>query len=158
MKFIKKHKKVIKIILAIIIIGIIGSLSYIAIKSMLPDNKNKYGNRLDGIEEVVITDEQVQNLEKEINEIKDVKNVKYNLQGRLIYIIIEVSNETAVEVSKGYANKCLAYFTDEQTEYYDIQVLIKSDSQESEAYPIIGAKHKTSKSFIWTENKKKETK
>ena len=95
---------------------------------------------------------------KEMEEIKDIKSVKYNLQGRLIYIIMEVANDTALEVSKGYANKTLSYFTAEQKEYYDIQVLIKSDSEESEVYPIIGAKHKTSTAFIWTENKKKETK
>ena len=71
---------------------------------------------------------------------------------------MEVANDTALEVSKGYANKTLSYFTAEQKEYYDIQVLIKSDSEESEVYPIIGAKHKTSTAFIWTENKKKETK
>lgn len=158
MKFIKKNSTIFKILLVFIVLLIIGLLSYTAIKYMLPDNKNKYGNRLDGIEEVLIKDEQVSKLETELNDVKDIKSVKYNLQGRLIYVIIEVSNETAVEVSKGYANKVLSYFDDEQKEYYDIQVLIKSDSEESEVYPIIGAKHKTSKSFIWTESKKKENK
>lgn len=158
MKFIKENNTAIKIIISLIIIGIIGVLSYTAIKYMLPSSENKYGNRLDGIENVLITDEQIQNLKTEMDEIKDIKSINYKLKGRLIYITIEVSNETAIDVSKGYANKCLAYFTDEQTEYYDIQVSIKSDTEESEVYPIIGAKHKTSKSFVWTEKKKKETK
>lgn len=157
MKFIKKHKVG---IISIIVIIIIGILTYFALKSMfiIGNDKGKYGNRLDGIENVQIENETVDKLIKEMEETKDINSVKYNLQGRLIYIIMEVSNDTAVEVSKGYANKLLAYFTDEQKEYYDIQVLIKSDSEESEVYPIIGAKHKTSTAFVWTENKKKETK
>ena len=157
MKFIKKHKVG---IISIIVIIIIGILTYFALKSMfiIGNDTGKYGNRLDGIENVQIENEIVDKLIKEMEETKDINSVKYNLQGRLIYIIMEVSNDTAVEVSKGYANKLLAYFTDEQKEYYDIQVLIKSDSEESEVYPIIGAKHKTSTAFVWTENKKKETK
>lgn len=155
MKFIKKHKIEFIALLTIIIICILG---YFAIKPLLGNDSNKYGNRLDGIENVKITDEQVKKLTSEMEENKDVKSIKYDLQGRLIYIILEVSNETAVDVSKGYANKILNYFDDEQKTYYDMQVIIKSDSEESEVYPIIGAKHKTSTSFIWDNRSTKKEK
>lgn len=157
MKFIKKHKMAIIVIFVTIIICI---LTYFTLKSMFifGNGSDKYGNRLDGIEEVLITNEQVQKLTNEMNEIKDIKSIKYDLKGRLVYIIIEVSNETAIEVSKGYANKILSYFDDNQKEYYDFQVMIKSDSKESEVYPIIGAKHKTSTGFVWTEKSIKKEK
>ena len=155
MKFIKKHKIEIIALFTIIIICILG---YFAVKPLLGNDSNKYGNRLDGIENVKITDEQVKKLTSEMEENKDVKSIKYDLQGRLIYIILEVSNETAVDVSKGYANKILNYFDDEQKTYYDMQVIIKSDSEESEVYPIIGAKHKTSTSFIWDNKSTKKEK
>ena len=155
MKFIKKHK--IEFI-ALFTIIIICTLGYFAVKPLLGNDSNKYGNRLDGIENVKITDEQVKKLTSEMEENKDVKSIKYDLQGRLIYIILEVSNETAVDVSKGYANKILNYFDDEQKTYYDMQVIIKSDSEESEVYPIIGAKHKTSTSFIWDNKSTKKEK
>lgn len=156
MKFIKKHKVG---IIATIVVIIIAVLSYFALKSMfiIGNDTGKYGNRLDGIENVEIKNEQTDKLIKEMEEIKDIKSVKYNLQGRLVYLIVEVTNDTAVEVAKGYANKMLSYFDDDQKGFYDIQVFIKSDSEESAVYPIIGAKHKTSASFVWTENKK-ETK
>ena len=155
MKFIKKHKIEFIALFIIIIICILG---YFAVKPLLGNDSNKYGNRLDGIENVKITDEQVKKLTSEMEENKDVKSIKYDLQGRLIYIILEVSNETAVDVSKGYANKILNYFDDEQKTYYDMQVIIKSDSKESEVYPIIGAKHKTSTSFIWDNKSTKKEK
>ena len=99
MKFIKKHKMA---IIAIFVTIIICILTYFTLKSMFifGNGTNKYGNRLDGIEEVLITNEQVQKLTSEMNEIKDIKSIKYDLEGRLVYIIIEVSNETAIEVSK----------------------------------------------------------
>lgn len=155
MKFIKKHKIEFIALFTIIIICILG---YFAVKPLLGNDSNKYGNRLDGIENVKITEEQVKKLTSEMEENKDVKSIKYDLQGRLIYIILEVSNETAVDVSKGYANKILNYFDDEQKTYYDMQVIIKSDSEESEVYPIIGAKHKTSTSFIWDNKSTKKEK
>ena len=157
MKFIKKHKMA---IIAIFVTIIICILTYFTLKSMFifGNGSDKYGNRLDGIEEVLITNEQVQKLTNEMSEIKDIISIKYDLKGRLVYIIIEVSNETAIEVSKGYANKILSYFDDNQKEYYDFQVMIKSDSKESEVYPIIGAKHKTSTGFVWTEKSIKKEK
>ena len=157
MKFIKKHKMA---IIAIFVTIIICILTYFTLKSMFifGNGSDKYGNRLDEIEEVLITNEQVQKLTNEMSEIKDIISIKYDLEGRLVYIIIEVSNETAIEVSKGYANKVLSYFDDNQKEYYDFQVMIKSDSKESEAYPIIGAKHKTSTGFVWTEKSIKKEK
>ncbi len=155
MKFIKKHK--IEVI-AVLIIFIICILSYFAIKPLLGNDSNKYGNRLDGIENVKISDEQINKMIKELEDKKDIKSVKYNLEGRLIYIIVEVSNETAVDVSKGYANKILEYFDDEQKSYYDIQVIVKSDSSESEVYPIIGSKHKTSTGFVWDNRSTKKEK
>ena len=160
MKFIKKHKMAInkKLVMFIALIFIL-LICLLLMKSIFfPGNVSKYGNRLDGIEEVLITNEQVQKLTNEMNEIKDIKSIKYDLKGRLVYIIIEVSNETAIEVSKGYANKILSYFDDNQKEYYDFQVMIKSDSKESEVYPIIGAKHKTSTGFVWTEKSIKKEK
>ena len=142
MKFIKKHKIEFIALLVMIIICVLG---YFAVKPLLGNDSNKYGNRLDGIEEVKISDEQINKMISELEDKKDINSVKYDLQGRLIYIILEVSNATAVDVSKGYAN-------------YDIQVIVKSDSEESEVYPIIGSKHKTSTSFVWDNRSSKKEK
>lgn len=155
MKFIKKHKIEFIALLVMIIICVLG---YFAVKPLLGNDSNKYGNRLDGIEEVKISDEQINKMISELEDKKDINSVKYDLQGRLIYIILEVSNATAVDVSKGYANKILEYFDDSQKSYYDIQVIVKSDSEESEVYPIIGSKHKTSISFVWDNRSSKKEK
>ena len=147
-KFIKKHKGILIVSFIILTILILG---FFAIKSMflIGNETDKYGNRLDGIENVKITEKQIKNLDEEIKAIEGIKKFEFDIEGKLIYVIIQVSNETAIEVSKGYANKVLENLEDEQKSYYDIQVMITSDSEESEVYPIIGAKHKTSTSFVW---------
>ena len=86
---------------------------------------------------------------EEMQKIEGIKSFEIDIKGRLVYVITEVSNEIAVEVAKGYANKVLEQLEDEQKAYYDIQAIITSDSEESEVYPIMGAKHKTSTGFIW---------
>ena len=148
LKFIKKHKTLVFVSIVLLIILVLG---FFAVKSMLliGNETDKYGNRLDGIEEVLIKNDKIKTIEEEMKKIEGIKNFKFDIEGRLVYVIIEVSNETAVAVAKGYANKVLEYLEDEQKAYYDIQAMITSDSKESEVYPIIGAKHKTSTGFIW---------
>ena len=148
MKFIKKHKTLVIVSIILLVILVLGVF---AVKSMflIGNETDKYGNRLDGIEEVQIKNDQIKTIEEEMKKIEGIKSFNFDIEGRLVYIIIEVSNETAVEVAKGYANKVLEQLEDEQKSYYDIQAMITSDSEESEVYPIIGAKHKTSTSFIW---------
>ena len=53
------------------------------------------------------------------------------------------------ETAKNYANKILENLSDDVKSYYDIQVLVDSDNEESEVYPIIGYKHKTTDMFVW---------
>ena len=51
-------------------------------------------------------------------------------------------------------NKVLELYSDDEKKTYDFQVFVtcKEDTSEDSAYPIIGAKHKTSLSFKWTNN------
>ena len=104
-----KRNRVYSILMLISLVCIVSILVGVIVYFIGQTSKDKYGNRLDGIENVQIADEEVSKLVKEMEEIKDIKSVKYNLQGRLIYIIMEVANDTALEVSKGYANKTLSY-------------------------------------------------
>ena len=116
LKFIKKHKTLVLVSAVLLLILILGIL---AVKSMflIGNEIDKYGNRLDGIEEVLIKSDKIKTIEEEMKKIEGIKNFKFDIEGRLVYIIIEVSNETAIEVAKGYANKVLEHLEDEQKAY-----------------------------------------
>lgn len=146
MKFIKNNK----ILIALLLIAVIMfSTIVIIIFSNLSSGNDEYGNRLDDIEKYPITDEVVNNIQNEISSLEKVKSVSYNLEGRIANFIIKVEDDLMINEAKNYAEKILEYFSEDLKNYYDIQILIDSDNTESENYPIIGYKHKTSDSLVW---------
>lgn len=148
MDFIKKHKFW---IIIIIIVLVLGFLIYGICSLLLPNSsKDLYGNRLDGIEEVMISNDTISKIKEEIGQISEVNTIEYHLSGRIANFIIDVKKDTDLISAHGLADKLLPYFEDSQKEYFDIQVLItcKEDS-ESTLYPMAGYKHKTSVGFKW---------
>jgi len=146
MKFIKNNKILVTLILIAVIMF---STILIIVFSNLSSGNNKYGNRLDGIEKYPITEEVINNIKSEISSLEKVESINYNLEGRLINFVIKVEDDLIVSEAKNYSEKILENFSDDIKSYYDIQILIDSNIDESENYPIVGYKHKTSDSLVW---------
>lgn len=146
MDFIKKHKKA-TIICFILLVIFIALFLFLRI-FMVDSKKDKYGNRLDGIEKVQISDETISKMTQDINALEEVEKIEYRLQGRLIYLSLEVKAEVSKDTAKEIAAKTLNYFTDEEKAYYDIQIIITSLGENTD-YPFIGYKHKTESVFVW---------
>lgn len=147
MKFFKKNKKiVIGITIAVIVLLVVFLVKILIFPTI---GKDRYGNRLDGIEQVRINSDSMTKMEQELSTANNVENVSTDVKGRIINIMIEVKAGTKVEDAKKLADQTLKHFTGDQKEYYDIQVFLTSSD---ENYPYIGYKHKTSKSFKWTNN------
>lgn len=151
MEFIKKHK-VLLICLGVLLVLIIVAL--LAIKAYLyPDNsKDKYGNRLDGIDEVVISNEVISKIETTIKEEKGVVDCEYLLTGKIIKVFVTVDGTVDITSAKKLSSVILDNLDESQKSFYDIQYYVDC-SEENELYPIIGSKHKTSATFVWTEKK-----
>lgn len=144
----KKHKGLF-ICLGVLIILII--LAIIGVKSLLyPDSSvDKYGDRLNGIENYSISDSSIQNIKNEFLEDSNVNKIDYILTGKIIKIIVEVKKDTKVEDAKNLSEIILKNLTDEQKSFYDIAYTITCEEQ-SDLYPIIGSKNKSSSTFSWT--------
>ena len=150
MEFFKKNKVV--IILGGIFVLIMVATLIAGIHLLYPDGKiSKYGNRTDGIENVPIHDDKVESIKSSLMETQKVVEVTYNLEGRLINFIVDVVPETDIVSAKALSDKILLAFNEQEKAYYDMQLYITcKDDAESEIYPIIGYKHKTSMNFVWT--------
>ena len=147
MKFIKDHK-LLFIFLLIVLIFLIAL--FIMLKPfMMNSSLSEYGNRLDGIENMKVSDDKVSKLEKEIETIEIVNGCNYVLKGRLINILIEFKEEATRDQSIEIGNKVLEYLDDDEKSYYDIQVLLKSEKKDIVGFPIIGYKHKTREALVW---------
>ena len=152
MNFIKKNK------ITIIIIAIFAVCVFIItglINAFFPEEGTAiYGNRLDGIDKVAISDTTLKELE---DKFKDdaVKSVSARVSGKTIEIQMVVNDDVDPGTAKIYGEKTLEVFSKEQKEYYDIQVFAKKDIETVE-YPIIGYKHKTKETFTWTKDRRSE--
>lgn len=145
MDFIKKNKNLCIFIGCILVFLIV---LFIFLKQFMVDpTKDSYGDRLSGIEKVRINDDRMNDMVNELSKDSKVNKITYRIKGRLVNIIISV-NDYPIDDAKGLANKTLEYFKDEEKKYYDIQVLLDSE-KDSDGYPTIGYKHKTSDNLVW---------
>lgn len=123
MNFIKKHKLTTFII--IIYIAVIIILYFLYKIFMGSNGLPVYGDRLDGIENVTITEEQKTNLVNKIKENNNVITVRDpHLSGRTYNITIIVADSMNRDEAKGLANLVTESLTADQNNYYDVQVFI----------------------------------
>lgn len=148
MKFIKKNKN------AIIAVGVfvIVLILFIIIKNtFFPDEKQAiYGTRLEGIENVKISDDVEDKVKASLDE--SVQDVSVRTAGRIVNVILTVNSDVSADTAKGYAIKVLEIFEEDQKKYYDFQVFIKKEAESNE-FPIVGYKHHNKDSFSWTKDR-----
>lgn len=146
-EFIKKHCLLVialAIILIVLIVGIV-----VAKNLFFSSHGDAFGNRLDGIEEHRMTDEHINKIQTELENLEQIISVSDNIVGKRADFIIEVKSDVDVITAKGYADKILEYLPDDVKEFYDIQVMITNEDEENQNYPIIGYKHKTKTGFTF---------
>ena len=148
MKFMKRHKVVLIMSLLLIIVV----LCLFIAKSFFLSNDSKaiYGSRLEGIEKVKITNDTEEKVKEVLQDT--ASKVEVRLAGRIIYIDVVVKDDISLEVAKDSGNKTLECFTDVEKSYYDIQVMMKSNTNTAQ-FPIIGYKHHTRSGFSWTQDR-----
>lgn len=146
MEFIKTHKTLCIILGIVILLVVAGIVIFIKFSPNLATNP--YGNRLTGIENYPISEERIQNMSKDAEQVEGIQSFSYDLKGRLINLVVKVNADLPKESAIQYANKTLEYFSEEEKAYYDLQIFFYTE-EESEIYPIIGAKHKTSNAYVW---------
>ena len=111
-------------------------------------SNNKYGDRLDGIEDHKISSSTIDEIENTLKENKQVSEVTYHNEWRILNFIITVSNDTKPEDAKALDDVILDKISDDDKGYYDIQILIDTE-EENESYPIAGYKNKSSDDFVY---------
>lgn len=155
MKFIKKNKFTILVIVIFIVLVTLAAV----VKNMFFINSGQpvYGNRLDGIEDVEITDSQYKDLEKKLKENKSVVAVESNLDGKIINVIVSVKDDTSKKDAKKLADVVVGNFDKKQLAFYDIQMFIKKEDEKQNDFPIIGYKYHSKESFSWTRDRKVTT-
>lgn len=111
-----------------------------------------YGDRLDGIEEVEITDKQQEDIIKSLEDKDEVKEVSCDIKGRTLNVLITVNDDVELYPAKALTSSITDNLEEDQTSYYDIQVFISKDNDDTR-FPIIGYKHQNKDGFSWTKDR-----
>ena len=143
-KFIKTHKKQCLIGGVAFLVIFLVILIWLFIVPLF--RNNKYGDRLEGIEEHKISSSVIDDIENSMKKNQMVSDVEYHNEGRILNFIITVSGEMNKDDAKALGDVILDKISNKNKEYYDIQILIDT-IDENENYPIIGYKHKSEKAF-----------
>ena len=148
MDFVKKHK--IKIILLFVFV-LLMIFAFIGIKQLLyPDaRKDLYGRRLEGIEEFAVDNNRLKEISGKLEKEEKIEKINYNLSGRVINFIVKLDGDVDLITSQSFADKVLENFEEDEKKYFDFQVYLINDVEDSEIYPKIGYKHKSSLTFKW---------
>lgn len=137
---------------ALIIGGVIAIILFIAfiILFVFPAfNNNKFGDRLDGIDEHKISSSSINEMKDELQNQEGVEDVSFSDEGgRVLSFIITVDPNLDVETAKGYSSIVLDGISKKNKDYYDIQFSITTE-EDSDVYPVIGYKSKNEKEMVF---------
>lgn len=138
----------------LIIIACIGISAALLLKYFYYGNGgSKYGDRLDGIELITVSDDKKNSVVEDIKKRKNVKDAKVEVSGKIIYIRIAFNAGADLDTSKAIAVKTLEQFSDEEKAFYDVHFTLVSEKNEaSDGFTIMGSKNVNGTNLIWGNN------
>ena len=151
-KFYREHRvftilMAIAIVCAIIIGTVVFQCFYVG------NDTSKYGDRLEGIENFEITDDERQEIESKITEKDLIKSAKVIITGKIIYISINF--ETTVDLVQGesIALETINLFDEDIQSFYDFQFTLRNEGTENNAgFIISGARNINGSGLVWNNN------
>ena len=133
-----KRNRVYSILMLISLVCIVSILLGVIVYFIGQTSKDKYGNRLDGIENVQIKKDKISEIENKITENELVSSTNIDIRGKLIYVDIVLKTGKHTD-SEAIAQASLELFTKEEKEFYDIQYIVEnSDKEITENFPVMG--------------------
>ncbi len=100
-EFIKRHCFLVVSLLIILIVLITGII--VAKNLFFSSHGDAFGNRLDGIEEHRISDEDLAKVKSELENIEQIISVDNNIVGKRADFIIKVKSDVDIATAKGLA-------------------------------------------------------
>lgn len=106
-----------------------------------------YGNRLNGIESMEISDNEKEEIISAIKENDKVDKATVNIKGKIIYVNVYLL-EGNRDVANSIAVKVLNALDDEKKDFYDLNFSFNKD--DDEAFPFMGYKKSDATIISWS--------
>ena len=126
MNYIKKHKLTSFVILVYIVVV---AFAYFIYKLFVGSSGLPvYGDRLDGIENVPITEEQIDKIVEELSKNESIlKITRPYLNGKILKVIVTVSDGAVLQPLKELDSKIYNTLDADQKAFYDVEYFISKD-------------------------------
>ncbi len=148
-----KENKTLFILIVIAIVCIIVSIVLLFKYFYFGNGGSNYGDRLDGIENVLITDEKQNEVASKIQENSIVESADVRITGKRVDIRIVFGEKASLIDAEGVALKSLDNFSDEEKSFYDFEYTLKQNATEkTEGFLIMGAKNVNGSNLVWNNN------
>lgn len=152
-KFYKEHR-IFTILMAVVLVCIVLIATVLIQCFYVGNGSDKYGNRLEGIENYPIKESRQKDFENNIANNDKVKSVDIQVTGRIIYITMQIEPGVALVEAQSIAQKSLEEFSEEEQGFYDFNITLKQNSSEkSDGFIISGAKNKNGEGLVWNNNR-----
>ena len=132
MKRILSENKVLLVLAIIIIVSIVVIAVSLVLYFYTGNGKDEYGDRLQGIEDVQISDDINDKVADLYAENPAFNEVVVNVKGKIIYINIDIKENLSLVDAQSLAIKS------------------KTTEEESEIYPLMGYKNAKNSQVVWT--------
>lgn len=120
------------------------------------NGEGKYGNRLEGIEEVELNSSFLKEIETKLEEDERVVSATVRLQGKIVYINYELNSDVSIDTAKEIAVTTLDNFSEEELSFYDYSYLVKwiieNEEGKEEIKAIAGTKHHAKENIVWSKS------
>lgn len=146
-KEIKGNKYTMAVFCLFLGIFIIGWLVYGVV--MPSAGKPVYGNRLEGIEEVEITENKKEKIIKSLEEKSFVTHANVKLNGKIINVIVKVKDGTKPATARALNTTVTKNLNEKELSFYDIQLFLTNENENAKNYPIIGYKSAVDAKFTF---------
>ena len=143
MKKIKDNYKIILVVLIVIAFLVLGIFIY---KNIFEESSS---NRLENIEKYKLTKKEINSVKDTVNELKNIEDVEVYANNKIIKIFIDLKEDIEFDDIKENSDKIIEKFSSKNLEFYDLEIFITSENEESKIYPKIGYKHKKNSKFTW---------
>lgn len=149
MKWVNKNKGFAIIIALSLVLFII--ILVIFMQMLLGGSKDKYGSRLDGIDEVKISTETFDEVKKEVTDTELTEEISTRIQGKIVYTTIVLKADTSKDKAKEIASNTLDNYSEDELKFYDFSFFLKWKGEEEDTV-VTGNKHHSLDTITWSNN------
>ena len=149
----RKQSNVVLWVLVFILLFCFAAIGYVFYTYFYAGTSStKYGNRLDEISNYPLPKTLEQDIKNLYKDEAIIGSVEYDLQGKIIYIILDFNEPTSSENAQSLAMKSLELIGETNLTYYEVQYILNyKGEEESNNFPIFGAKSVNSLKVVWSE-------